>query len=177
MVKEQLTKERIIADIRRSQLDHTPTAVTMTDNCIVWGSAAVACLIFVLTRSAYAFLLLLIPCVRSVAKALLKNEKRKALSANDFSVYTDTMQAVRETVVDVGGCGGRRFRNKTVLQFDSGEWEVPHRNYTWSDTFEMSREGIANTSLQGDTFYVVRLNSTGKIAVAYNEKFFDYKKE
>ena len=41
----------------------------------------------------------------------------------------------------------------------------------------MSREGIANTSLQGDTFYVVRLNSTGKIAVAYNEKFFDYKKE
>lgn len=144
MVKEQLTKERIIADIRRSQLDHTPTAVTMTDNCIVWGSAAVACLIFVLTRSAYAFLLLLIPCVRFVTKALLENEKRKALSANDFSVYTDTMQAVRETVVDVGGCGGRRFRNKTVLQFDSGEWEVPHRNYTWSDTFEMSREGIAS---------------------------------
>lgn len=42
MVKEQLTKERILADIRRSQLDHTPTAVTVTDNCIVWGSAAVA---------------------------------------------------------------------------------------------------------------------------------------
>jgi len=52
--------------------------------------------------------------------------------------------------------------------------KVPSVNYRWSKTYRMSRKGINYTSLQGDTFYIVRLKRTGNIAVAYNTKFFEY---
>ena len=50
----------------------------------------------------------------------------------------------------------------------------PSPNYTWSKTFYMSGQGIENTSLVGDEFYLVILHSTQEICAVYNTKFFVY---
>ena len=41
----------------------------------------------------------------------------------------------------------------------------------------MSLEGIYNTSLMGDEFYIVERNLDGEIGCIYNKKFFEYKKK
>ena len=46
--------------------------------------------------------------------------------------------------------------------------------YSRSDLYQMTDEGIVNTSVEGDTFYVVT-NSKKSILMVYNTKLFEYK--
>ena len=64
----------------------------------------------------------------------------------------------------------------SYLQFsNNGRWEVEGNYYSWSDKYKMSSTGICNTSSSKDTFYIVLIKNTKKIAIGYNTKFFDYK--
>ena len=62
-----------------------------------------------------------------------------------------------------------------ALYFSSRHWCIPRRCYEWSSLYNMSGDGISNTSVIGDEFYLIILNETQEICVAYNTKFFEYK--
>ena len=176
MEKEKLTNELILKDIQYSKSHYEPKKDMQMDNFIFYGSQFLILLIFYFTWVPYVFFLELIPIGFFAIHSMLKGKNVKQLSEKDFSVYTDRLASVQETFIDVGGKYGR-YQKRVSLYFEGGsEWEIPYTNYAWSKTFKMSRNGVNNTSIQGDRFYLVRLNDTGKIAVAYNEKFFSYQK-
>ena len=81
----------------------------------------------------------------------------------------------KDTLVSVSSEWLNR-REVIILNFkSSADWEVPYDNYKWSKTYRLTRKGVANTSLQGDTFWIVRLKRSYDVVGAYNTKFFDYK--
>lgn len=56
-----------------------------------------------------------------------------------------------------------------------GLYLIPHRkNYAWSELYYMSDDGIYNTAIDGDTFYIVTADNK-TVLVAYNAKFFEWK--
>ena len=74
----------------------------------------------------------------------------------------------------------RRRRGYTVhihtLHFENGKsWIIPENNYSWSVERRMSEFSVYESAQSGDTFIVVTKKSTGKVFVAYNTRFFEYK--
>ncbi|MBQ2806906.1 MAG: hypothetical protein IJF08_07640 [Clostridia bacterium] len=65
----------------------------------------------------------------------------------------------------------------TVFYFDNAKWRVPETEklYAWSKEMYISPEGLDNTSLRGDEFYLVSRKGEAEVAYAYNRKFFEYK--
>ena len=115
------------------------------------------------------------------AEKLYKN----TVSCGEYTIITDTLVNVgKETVVEQNRYQsllmGRRhdhlyIKDAEFLYFSSRKWQIPSKCYEWSALYNMSREGISNTSINGDEFYLVILNDTQEICVAYNAKLFEYK--
>ncbi|MBE6641155.1 MAG: hypothetical protein E7619_06175 [Ruminococcaceae bacterium] len=115
-------------------------------------------------------------------------KSRKRLKKEDDWADDVKFQISREKLVSVFsedvyephyyGSGRNRVRDnyKTVymLCFGVGEWRIPEENYPWAKDLRMTANGVENTSLPGDEFWVVRVNGGGEICVAYNTKFFKY---
>ena len=53
--------------------------------------------------------------------------------------------------------------------------EETEKLYAWSRDMYISPQGLENTSLQGDEFYLVTRKGEAEVAYAYNKKFFEYK--
>lgn len=77
---------------------------------------------------------------------------------------------------------GRQYIQVYVLTFQSnGRYKVPDKDhYQWSKLYSMSPYGIYNTSLVGDTFYILRLKDASQkdapqyeILEVYNTKLFE----
>ena len=76
-----------------------------------------------------------------------------------------------------------------IFTFSVGEWAVIPSNfsyrfnvntrhlYSWSKEMAMTFEGIYNTSVSGDEFYIVVDGVTQNILCAYNTKFFKLENE
>ncbi len=175
MEKELLTKELILKDIKHAWNFYSPKGRDRVDNVIISIYCLITVLVIMITRSPRAFLLLLVPFTYEIVRAAIDSRKCRRVSAEDITVDTAKLVSVHETLVDVGDAGVSRYQERLMLYFSSGEWEVPNQVYTWSKELHMSREEIDHTSLEGDTFYVVRLKETGEITVAYNQKFFSYR--
>ena len=63
-----------------------------------------------------------------------------------------------------------------TLHFENGKsWVIPENNYSWSVERQMSEFSVYESAQSGDTFIVVTKKSTGKVFVAYNTRFFEYK--
>ena len=64
-----------------------------------------------------------------------------------------------------------------VFYFENGKWRIPETGtlYAWSKEMYISPEGLDNTSVPGNQFYIVRRRGEAEIAYAYNKKFFEYK--
>ncbi len=134
---------------------------------------------------------LLLPVVAvAVFLPRIRAEKlyKTTVTCGEYTVIKDTLVNVdKETVVEpnphrgINIYIGRRRRNHlyinevAFLYFSSRKWRIPYRCYEWSSLYNMSRDGISNTSIIGDEFYLVILNDTQEICVAYNAKFFEYK--
>lgn len=75
----------------------------------------------------------------------------------------------------------RRLRYRydhNVFYFSSyGRYVVPDRNFTWSELFHMSDQGLNNYSTCGDDFYLLVYTEgrrKGKVAYAYPAKLFEW---
>lgn len=121
-----------------------------------------------------AALVALVYAVIILRRAII--DKRKIKNA-EFEVTEDTL---------VGSTHDARvsrsaYDNRHLLQFSRhGEYYIPYgTNYKWSKDYYMSDDGVFNTALVGDTFYVVtyRKDAERKPIVVYNAKQFEYKED
>lgn len=66
------------------------------------------------------------------------------------------------------------FSKPYVLYFyNFGKYVIPYgKNYKWSQEYAMNAQGVYETALIGDEFYLVIINHN-KIILAYNCKFFN----
>ena len=71
-----------------------------------------------------------------------------------------------------------RFGNiatvKSLLR-DVSSWRVPKENYLWLGEYSKSDFSVFKNTHRDDRYIVVVNKSTGKIAVAYSLKMFEYK--
>ena len=114
-----------------------------------------------------------------------KNERKRllmdGLSRGEYSVTHEILtNAVFETVYEPHErIGSRRIQDTKevcVLYFESGaSWRIPgfNKHYAWSKEFYISSEGLYNTAVAGNAFYLVSLRADYEIRYAYNAKFFD----
>ena len=172
--KDRLTKELILKDILHAAKTYTERKNQYRDDIPLLVCMLVIGTVMILTGDPVWFLLILLPLGIKAGIVIVRKKNTSRLTVDDFTVFSDTANAVEEKVVDTGGKYGH-YRTILIMYFDgSGEWEIPYDNYSWSKNWRMSREGVEHTTLQGDAFYIVSRNDTGEIAVAYNQKFFDY---
>jgi len=74
-----------------------------------------------------------------------------------------------------------RYEHRHLLVFENfGNYLIPEgRLYTWSKDFYMSDDGIYNTSVPGNTFYIAyyREDETRTPIMVYNTKFFEWNED
>ena len=123
----------------------------------------------------YAWFVLLFPALFLLCWYIKRMKKIKEIEKGEFIVVVDELlfEKQGELRTEATFYKGRWI---SYLQFsNNGRWEVEGNYYSWSDKYKMSSTGICNTSSSKDTFYIVLIKNTKKIAIGYNTKFFDYK--
>lgn len=82
---------------------------------------------------------------------------------------------------EIGDRGGRYDHGRDLLEFSGGgRYTIRIMDYyKWSKLCPMSADGVFNTALIGDTFYLVIYNGDGETqpAMVYNTKLFELKEE
>ncbi len=101
---------------------------------------------------------------------------RRIAKERRFTVLRDRLISTTEEADRIGV--DYRHVNMKFLRFSSfGEYRIPHiHHYTWSKEFCMTPEGICNTAVNGDEFYIVTADHR-TILTVYPAKFFDYRAE
>lgn len=101
------------------------------------------------------------------------NRLYRLIQQNGIEILEDTLKSAYED----GETRGRRYNLFYVLEFEKhGRVRVPEgKHYAWSKLYSMSDRGIYNTSVAGDTFYIVRLkgDDTRRVLEFYNAKLFE----
>ena len=101
------------------------------------------------------------------------NRLYRLIQQNGIEIVEDTLKSAYED----GRYRGRHYDLFYVLNFQhNGSYEIPERqHYSWSELYSMSHRGIYNTSIAGDTFYIVRVKDDPlhKILEVYNTKLFE----
>ena len=123
---------------------------------------------------------------RRAHKASMR-EIEELVARNDVSISVETLSHIAKEMVYAPHSSGRHThatRRVTFFYFMSGSsWRVPdlyhysarrrqNRHYFWSETCSLSEEGLQNTSVQGDEFYHISLQSDHEISYIYPLKFF-----
>ena len=119
--------------------------------------------------------ILAVACIsRHIYLRCVERKESKATERGEFTVLKEKLSHIGKETVHEPGAHGPRTTEGTYLYFPCGQWRIQPRNYTWSKDFYMSGQGVENTSLIGDEFYVAISNNTQEICAVYNTKFFTY---
>ncbi len=190
MKKETLTSKNIEQDIIAFKKKQIKTGFSYVELLTAALCASVPLIIcaFKFIHWIVGLASLLLPVIAvAVLLPRMRAEKlyKTTVICGEYTVIKDTLVNVdKETVVEPNRrrsiYRARRHNHLYIddvefLYFSSRKWRIPYRCYEWSSLYNMSREGISNTSIIGDEFYLVILNNTHEICVAYNAKFFEYK--
>ena len=118
-----------------------------------------------------------------IAEKKFKSEIRAAEDAvnrEEFIISLETLDKVREETIyePHSGHRGKTRLTKDVcfFYFVSGvKWRMPRvaKHYEWSKEYYISSAGLNNTSVSGNEFYFVKLESDPKVSYIYNTKFFE----
>ena len=108
-------------------------------------------------------------------------KKMKKIRKNKFHIFSDKLMGYVE---DITGDHSLLERDKKyALHFAgvnpyylyvSGAYARRKNYYHWSETFAMTAEGVYNSSLVGDEFYIVSLDNKNA-DLFFNKKFFELK--
>ena len=109
-------------------------------------------------------------------KANRCTQEKTALANAAYTVDVQKLDSIRTETQARRGAGLQKYSYEETefLCFSVGEWRIPDKNYQWSDLYGMSRQGIVNTAITGDEFYVIISAKTHEILCAYPCKFFTY---
>ncbi len=180
MEKEILTKERISDEIK---------------NVYRWKQTIVATILFVVIAALFMligtllykafrfdqllyvlFLALVGGSLVTIIVSLVVSTYRRRRSAdkNRYQVILDQLvhtEDDRDRLLDGNQIGLYRYLEFALF----GKYEIPKRtHYAWSKLYAMSDEGLYNTAISGDTFYIVTVDGKHPLVV-YNTKLFEYK--
>ena len=109
-----------------------------------------------------------------------KKELMSQFERGDLSISEEVLSHISEETVYEPHQGHRRAHTTKLVHifyFQSGASWRHHpveKHYAWSKLYDLSPEGLENTSVAGDAFYYVRLQSDGEIGYVYNKKLFEY---
>ncbi len=114
-----------------------------------------------------------------VASVQIRKHKQNNVRIDNYDVTTEVIYRTDdETYVQKVGRGiGRHSVTVTnyILYFENGKsWQIPPRNYTWSEELQMPERMLFENANRGDTFIVVTEKRSGNIAMVYPTKFFRY---
>jgi hypothetical protein len=90
-----------------------------------------------------------------IPKIRASNSERKMVSDGEYTVIKDTLVNVaKETIIEPhfnfsGYHSTHSLNEAEFLFFSSQKWRIPIKNYTWSDLYHMSSQGVSNTSIIG----------------------------
>lgn len=142
---------------------------------IILGGISVFFIFLFSLFSPYVWIALAIPAALLAISYIRRAIKLSEIKNGNFIVITDTLLYEKQGEVRMTPTF-YKSRWVSYMQFESsGRWELSGRYYTWSTNYKMSESGICNTSLSGDTFYLVMQEKDRKIVMGYNTRFFDYK--
>ena len=141
-----------------------------------------------LLKNIWIGLVIFIPALYQIIRYIIAEKKFKrkvrvaedAVNRGEFIISLETLDKVREETIyePHSGYRGRTNLTKDVcfFYFASGiKWRMPRvaKHYEWSKEYYISSEGLNNTSVSGNEFYFVKLESDPKISYIYNSKFFE----
>lgn len=192
MKREQLTKEHIKFDLQ-AQIEHEYASykdewrsrlfrresssfvsfAALGVVCCIVKVFGIAILCFSLAAVALAFFLvpMLIRGKRLKERSAVRAQMLKSES---FRIVGDTLERARP---DGGGLSIGNHESAYMLVFSRyGRYFLPSRtNYSWSKDYYMSPQGVYNTSIEGDRFYLViyPTDAGDEIGAVYNTKLFE----
>ena len=103
--------------------------------------------------------------------------RRKMIEHGGYTVTVEKLCNVLDEEDTERNIRMNRSGTAWYLYFPSQKWYIPSRNYLWSKRYHMSCEGVVNTSIVDDEFYVVLFNDTYDVGYAYPAKFFVWEGE
>ena len=186
MKKETLTKDNIkhdlILSIQSNYVNKSEwrfeAAFAITLLAIITGF---------LLKNIWIGLAIFTPAVYQIVRYIISEKKFKskvraaedAVAREEFIISLETLEKVRqETIYEPHTYGGKRYstREAYVFYFVSDiKWRMPGiaKHYEWSKEYYISSAGLNNTSVSGNEFYFVKLESDPKVSYVYNTKFFE----
>lgn len=207
IVKEKLTKENVKLDLLE-QTKPLPIIIEILLHLMMIAFAALALYKLVSEKTTgtirylgIALFVLLVIAYLAVMVYLISlrckiTGQRKMIQNGEFEIVRDTLTVAGEVARFKGGVHEKRSLLDRIIstnnhrvprrypiwfQFEKyGDYHLPlTKMYKWSERYTTTDEGMQNTSLIGDEFYIVlyRGDEKKKPAMIYNTKFFDYKDE
>lgn len=151
-----------------------PCAMAALVVCFAWPNVWLGLAAFLPT--VYHIVRLIWELRRSRAR---KKEIQTQIERGNLCVSEEILSHIaEETVYEPHRVQRRMAELVRVFYFQSGtSWRHPRveKHYVWSKVYDLSPAGLENTSVAGDTFYYIRLQSDGDIGYIYNKKMFTYR--
>lgn len=91
-----------------------------------------------------------------------------------FKIATDTLISCEEGATYIGSAFAASFSRPYTLNFASyGQYCIPNEeNYSSSELYTTTGDGVFYSSTIGDTFYLI-IDNKNRILLAYNTKLFE----
>ncbi len=189
MVKERLTAKAVKSDLLQiiNDIDFTtsewriafiiPTAILAIFFGFILQSVIVGLVIAIFPAYHTVRFIMEIVAVSKVRRGLMDGVER-----GEISVCRETLSHIAQELIYEPHSSGRHAsvsKEVKVFYFQGGSsWRLrPIFYYSWSETFRMSPTGLCNTSVQGDEFYVIRLQEQYEVACVYNTKMFEWEED
>lgn len=186
MTKEYLTKDNIKHDLLLS----IQSSYVNKSEWRIEAAVAIILLAIItgfLLKNIWIGLAIFAPAVYQIVRYIISEKKFKskvraaedAVAREEFIISLETLEKVRqETIYEPHNYGGKHYstREAYVFYFVSGiKWRMPGiaKHYEWSKEYYISSGGLNNTSVGGNEFYFIRLESDPKVSYVYNTKFFE----
>ncbi len=196
MTKDVLTLDNVKRDLRHV-IWHQDSV--QSDWRFVFIAPALLCPVFLyFWLNTFIFALIGVPLalyhiVRYTAELKALNAKwdalLKAADRGDVYVSLETLSHISsESSYNTGvlGSDNGTLNEAKFYYFESGRcWQDPmirgrgvyFPHYEWSREFKLSPNGLYNTSVKGNEFYMINLQSSYDIAYIYPTKFFELSEE
>lgn len=188
MQKELLKKENIREDLLKV-IEERKDIHWEWRLCYIAPLISLALLICLVWCQPWLGLLVFLPAVYHIVRLILalreirarKKEILTQLDRGDLTISEEVLSHIAEENVHEPHRGFRHAHSTKMVHtyyFRSGaSWRkcATEKHYAWSKLYNLSPAGLENTSVAGNTFYYVRLQSDGDIGYIYNKKMFVYK--
>lgn len=107
-------------------------------------------------------------------KIIFKINSNQFRIQEDDLIYAEELERNLKDNYRYGTTSAMEMHKPYRLVFNCGEYQIPKcANYAMSKSYVTNDRGIYNSSVKGDSFYLIIVNESD-IIMAYNKEFFHY---